>query len=159
MVEFRYRIHGRGLTAKQRGDAPRNQILKALHDAGARLLVGTDTPHPFVMPGFSIHEELANFVAAGLSPYEALKAATADAADFMGVPGEFGTIKPGARADLVLLAANPLEDIKNSKRIVGVMLSGRWLPRDELQRELTLCHSDLRKVVIEPRGAESALGK
>jgi len=111
------------------------------------------------MPGFSIHEELANFVAAGLSPYEALKAATADAADFMGVPGEFGTIKPGARADLVLLAANPLEDIKNSKRIVGVMLSGRWLPRDELQRELTLCHSDLRKVVIEPRGAESALGK
>jgi imidazolonepropionase-like amidohydrolase len=122
--------------AKQRGDVARNQIVKALHDAGARLLVGTDTPHPFVMPGFSVHEELANFVAAGLSPYEALKAATADAAEFMGVPGEFGTIEPGARADLVLLAANPLDDINNSKRILGVMLRGRWLPRDELQRQL-----------------------
>jgi hypothetical protein len=108
----------------------------AVHDAGARLLVGTDTPHPFVMPGFSVHEEMTNFVAAGLSPYEALKAATADAAEFMGVPGEFGTIKPGARADLVLLAGNPLDDINNSKRIVGVMLRGRWFSRDKLQREL-----------------------
>ena len=130
--------------AKQRGDAARNQILKALHDAGARLLVGTDTPHPFVMPGFSVHEEITNFVAAGLSPYEALKAATADAAEFMGVPGEFGTIKPGARADLVLVAGNPFDDINNSRRIVGVMLRGRWFPRDELQRDSTLCHSDLR---------------
>src|SRR5215469_18388966 len=70
--------------AKQRGDAARNQILKALHDAGARLLVRKDTPHPFVMPGFSVHEEITSFVAAGLSPYEALKAATADAAEFTG---------------------------------------------------------------------------
>jgi imidazolonepropionase-like amidohydrolase len=122
--------------AKERGDAARNQILKALHDAGARLLVGTDTPHPFVMPGFSVHEELGNFVAVGLSPYEAVKAATSDAAEFMGIPGEFGTIKPGARADLVLVAGNPLDDINNTKRIVGVMVRGHWLPRDELQREL-----------------------
>jgi imidazolonepropionase-like amidohydrolase len=94
--------------AKKRGDTVRDKIVKALHDAGARLLVGTDTPHPFVMPGFSVHEELANFVTAGLSPYEALKAATADAAEFMGAPGEFGVIKPGARADLVLVMGNPL---------------------------------------------------
>jgi imidazolonepropionase-like amidohydrolase len=54
----------------------------------------------------------------------------------MAMPGEFGTIKPGARADLVLVAGNPLDDISNSKRIIGVMLRGHWLPRDKLRREL-----------------------
>jgi hypothetical protein len=76
-------------SAKQRGDAMRDKILKALHSAGARM-VGTETPHPFVIPSFSVHEELANFVDAGFSPYEALTAATAEAAEFMGVQGEFG---------------------------------------------------------------------
>lgn len=142
--------------AKQRGDGARNQILKALHDAGARLLVGTDTPHPFVMPGFSVHEELGNFVAVGLSPYEAVKAATSDAAEFMGVPGEFGTIKPGARADLVLVAGNPLDDINNTKRIVGVMVRGHWLPRHELQRELDMAMQSA-KGEKRARRAESAL--
>jgi imidazolonepropionase-like amidohydrolase len=122
--------------AKKRGDTVRDKIVKALHDAGARLLVGTDTPHPFVMPGFSVHEELANFVTAGLSPYEALKAATADAAEFMGAPGEFGVIKPGARSDLVLVMGNPLEDINNATRIVGVMVRGQWLSEADLRHGL-----------------------
>jgi imidazolonepropionase-like amidohydrolase len=122
--------------AKQRGDAVRNKLLKALHDAGARILVGTDAPHPFVLPGFSVHEELANFVAAGLSPYEALRAATADAAEFLGAAGQFGTVKPGARADLILVMGNPLKDVGNAHRIVGVMVRGLWLSRDDLRRGL-----------------------
>ena len=121
---------------KRRGDALRLQLVKALHDAGARLLVGTDSPHPFVMPGWSVHDELANFVAAGLSPYEALRAATADAAEFMGTPGEFGVVAVGARADLRLVKGNPLQDVGNAARIVGVMVRGRWLPAGELKNLL-----------------------
>jgi imidazolonepropionase-like amidohydrolase len=122
--------------AKRLGDAVRAKITKALHDTGARLLVGTDSPHPFVMPGFSVHDELSNFVSVGMSPYEALKAATVDAAEFMGVPGGFGVIKPGARADLILLEGNPLEDVKNASRIAGVMVRGHWLSREALHRGL-----------------------
>jgi imidazolonepropionase-like amidohydrolase len=122
--------------AKRLGDTARAKITKALHDAGARLVVGTDTPHPFVVPGFSVHEELQNFVSVGLSPYEALKAATVDAAEFMGASGEFGVVRPGARADLVLLEDNPLADVKNASHIAGVMVRGRWLSKEHLQRDL-----------------------
>ena len=122
--------------AKRRGDVVRVKIVKALHDAGARVLVGTDTLHPFVLPGLSVHEELANFASSGMLPYEALKAATIDAAEFMGKAGEFGVIKPGARADLILLEANPLNDIKNTRRIAGVMIHGHWLSRDALDQGL-----------------------
>lgn len=121
---------------KRRGDVIRYQIVKALHKAGARLLIGTDTPHPFVMPGFSVHEELSNFVKAGLSNYEALKAATADAAEFMDKPGEFGVVQRGTRADLILLEGNPLEDVNNASRIAGVMVRGHWLPRETLRNNL-----------------------
>jgi imidazolonepropionase-like amidohydrolase len=124
--------------AKRRGDVVRTKVVRALHDAGARLLVGTDTPHPFVMPGFSVHEELSNFVSVGMSPYEALKAATVDAAEYLGAQREFGVIKPGARADLILLEGNPLEDVKNTSRIAGVMVRGHWLSREALHRGLDL---------------------
>lgn len=119
---------------KRRGDALRSRIVKALHDAGAGLVIGTDSPHPFVMPGYAVHDELRNFVAAGLSPYEALKAATADAARFMGKVGEFGIVAPGARADLLLLEGNPLQDVGNAGHIVGVMVRGRWLLQEDLNR-------------------------
>jgi len=122
--------------AKRRGDALRAKIVSALRNAGARLLVGTDTPHPFVLPGFSVHEELSNFVSTGMSPYEALKAATVDVAEFMGVPGEFGVIKRGARADLILLEDNPLDNVRNTSRIGGVMVRGHWLSREALHRGL-----------------------
>ena len=122
--------------AKRRGDAVRAKIASALHNAGARLLVGTDAPHPFVLPGFSVHEELSNFVSTGMSPYEALKAATVDVAEFMGVRGEFGVVKRGARADLILLEGNPLDDVRNTSRISGVMVRGHWLSRGALHRGL-----------------------
>ena len=117
---------------RRRGDTVRAMLTKALHDAGARLVVGTDSPHPFVVPGFAVHDELQNFVDAGLTPYEALRAATADAAEFMNAAGEFGVVKAGARADLILVEGNPLEDVHNASRIVGVMVRGHWRARSEL---------------------------
>jgi imidazolonepropionase-like amidohydrolase len=118
--------------------------VKLLHDAGARLVVGTERPHPFVMPGFSVHEELSNFVSVGMSPYEALKAATVDAAEFMGAQGEFGVIRSGARADLILLEGNPLQDVKNTSRIAGVRVRGYWLSRETLQRSLDALRDSAR---------------
>jgi imidazolonepropionase-like amidohydrolase len=114
----------------------RLSLVRALHQAGAKLLVGTDTPHPFVLPGLAVHDEMRNFIAAGLTPYEALWSATRGPAEFLGMPKEFGVVAPGARADLVLLEANPLADIGNGSRIVGVMVRGRWLPKDRLQENL-----------------------
>ena len=111
------------------------QITKGFQDAGVGLLAGTDTPIPCVVPGFSLHDELRLLVAAGLTPYQALRAATANAAAFLGGDA-FGTVEKGKRADLVLVDANPLEDVANASRIAGVMLRGRWLPREELQATL-----------------------
>jgi imidazolonepropionase-like amidohydrolase len=78
----------------------------------------------------------SNSVKVGMSPYEALKAATVDAAEVVGTQGEFGVIKRGARADRILLEANPLQDVKNTSRIAGVMVRGHWLSRGTLQRRL-----------------------
>jgi imidazolonepropionase-like amidohydrolase len=104
----------------------------ALHEAGAPLLAGTDAPNPFVLHGFALHEELAFFVEAGLSPYETLLTATRAPAEFLGETDEFGTVDVGKRADLVLVDADPLEDVAAMKRIDGVVLAGRWMPRAEL---------------------------
>jgi imidazolonepropionase-like amidohydrolase len=107
--------------------------VKALHEGGARILVGTDTPNPSVAPGFSVHEELRNLVDVGFTPYEAIKAGTSDAAEFLKKQNEFGTVAVGLRADLILLEANPLKDVNNVNRRVGVMVRGRWLPEPELR--------------------------
>jgi imidazolonepropionase-like amidohydrolase len=89
--------------------------------------VGTDTPNPFVLPGASVHEELRLFVEAGLTPYAALAAATREPARFLDRLHETGTIEPGKRANLVLLHASPVEDIRNTARIAGVIVRGRYL--------------------------------
>jgi imidazolonepropionase-like amidohydrolase len=123
-------------TARARLLEVRLNLVRALHQAGARLLVGTDTPHPFVLPGLSAHDELHNFIAAGLTPYEALCSATRGPAEFLGQSREFGVVAPGARADLLLLEANPLTNIDNASRIVGVMVRGRWLSRERLRQDL-----------------------
>ncbi len=110
----------------------RRRMVKALHDAGAGLLVGTDAGIDRTVPGTSLHDELEEFVAAGLSPYAALLGATGHAADFLGENAEFGRIMVGLRADLVLLAGNPLEDITAVRDPVGVMSRGRWRGRSGL---------------------------
>lgn len=107
-----------------------------LHRAGARLLLGTDTPNPFVVPGFSIHTELQNFVKAGMSPYEAIKTGTYNAADCLAKLDKFGTVAVGKRADLILLNENPLEDVANIAHRAGVMVRGRWFSEAELQKNL-----------------------
>ena len=115
------------------------ECVAALHRAGAPLLVGTDTPNPYVVPGDALHEEMELFVQAGLTAEQTLHAATAAAADFRGERGRSGAIVEGASADLVLVESNPLEDIRALRQIAGVMLRGRWLPREHLDAELERC--------------------
>jgi imidazolonepropionase-like amidohydrolase len=105
------------------------------------LLLGTDTVKPGTLPGFSLHEELEKFVAAGMTPYEAIRAGTVDAAEFLSQGEEFGVVTVGRRADLLLLNANPLEDVKNTSKIAGVMASGRWLTAEELTHRLETLRS------------------
>ncbi|HSN27412.1 MAG TPA: amidohydrolase family protein [Kofleriaceae bacterium] len=107
-------------------------VVRELVAAGAPLLAGTDTPNPYVIPGASLHQELALFVAAGLTPYNALRTATVDAAEFLRDP-KGGRIAPGMRADLVLLDADPFADIHALDRIAGVMVRGSWLGPDRLK--------------------------
>jgi imidazolonepropionase-like amidohydrolase len=121
---------------ERKADAMRSRLVRDLHRVGAHILLGTDTPNPFVIPGFSIHEELRNLVSAGLTPYEAIRAGTRSAAEFLGVSDEFGTVEVGKRADLILLKDNPLEDVGNVSKILGVVVRGRWYPRPTLQRIL-----------------------
>ncbi len=108
------------------------RMLKALHRAGAGILLCTDAAQSYHIPGFAAHEELGLLVGAGLSPYEALRAGTRDSATAMGKSAEFGTIAEGLRADLLLLEADPFEDIANAGKRAGVMLRGRWMSAAEL---------------------------
>ena len=114
----------------------RRQLIRALYEAGAPLLAGSDSPQIFNVPGFSAHDELEALVAAGLPPRAALEAATINVARHFKRVGEFGAIAAGQSADLVLLDANPLDSIGNTRRIAGVMLRGRWLDRAELDAML-----------------------
>jgi len=114
----------------------RQRIIKALHDSGAGLLLGSDSPQVFNVPGFSIHRELQYLVDAGLTPYQALRTGTVNPARFFGRAGVSGTVEIGKEADLVLLDANPLEDISAARRVYGVMLRGRWISKAEIRAML-----------------------
>jgi hypothetical protein len=113
------------------------EVVKAMHKAGIPFLAGTDTPPGvYVFPGFSLHEELQRFVAAGFTPMEALQTATLNPAKYLGMEDRLGSIEKGKLADLVLLDANPLEDIRNTQKIAGVAVNGRYLSRGELDKML-----------------------
>jgi amidohydrolase family protein len=113
------------------------ELVRRLHQAGVPFLAGTDTPAGVdVLPGFSLHYELQRFVAAGFTPLEALQTATINPAKFLGEESDFGTIAPGKIADLVLLDANPLENIANTQKISAVILAGRFLSRADLDAVL-----------------------
>jgi hypothetical protein len=116
--------------------ALRRRLIKALYDRGVPFLLGSDAPQLWNVPGFSAHRELAALVAAGLTPYQALRTGTVDVARFMGEEGRAGVVRAGARADLLLLDANPLAAIGNTLRINGVVVNGRWIGRAERGRML-----------------------
>ncbi len=111
----------------------RRALILALHEAGAGLLLGSDSPQRFNVPGFALHRELELLVAAGLTPYEALRTGTVHPARFFGAEAERGTIEVGKVADLVLLDDNPLADIGHSRLVHGTMLRGRWVSHPELE--------------------------
>lgn len=123
--------------------------VKAFHDAGARILAGTDAPNPWAFVGFGMVDELELYVEAGLSTYAALKTATTAAAEFMNERGESGIVAPGARADLVLLAGDPLADIAAYRNIDGVMAAGAWFDRAALDERLaTITAASERKAAV-----------
>ena len=110
-------------------------LVRRLHAARVGFLAGTDAPAGVdVLPGISLHLELQRFVAAGFTPLEALQTATLNPARFFGRLRDFGSVRPGRLADLVLLSANPLADIANTRRIAAVVADGRYLSRPDLDR-------------------------
>ncbi len=122
------------------------QIVGAMHRAGVPFMAGTDTaPGVYVMPGFSLHDELANFVEAGFTPMEALQTATSNPAKFLGIEVSSGSVESGKIADLVLLAANPLTDIRNTRKITFVMAHGRLFDRAALDRILMQVETAARR--------------
>lgn len=114
-----------------------SELIGEMHRARVRLLAGTDLGNPYVYPGFSLHDELVLLVEAGLTPLAALQTATVNPAKFLGKENELGTIEKGKFADLILLDANPLEDIKNTTKIAAVVANGRYLAKTDLQKLLS----------------------
>lgn len=114
----------------------RQKLLKALQDGGAKILMGTDAPQLFSVPGLSIKRELAKMEDAGLTPYEILKSGTYNVGAYFSDKDDFGTITEGARADLVLLSENPLQNILTFADHEGVMIRGEWLSREMIDEKL-----------------------
>jgi imidazolonepropionase-like amidohydrolase len=108
----------------------------SMHRAGVKILAGTDTYNSYCYPGFSLHDELELFVKAGLTPLEALQTATLNPAQFLNLTRSLGTVEKGKIADLVLLDANPLVNIGNTRKIASVVVNGRYLPQESLQKML-----------------------
>jgi len=112
------------------------EMLRVFETAGVPVMTGTDAPFDYVVPGFAVHDELARFVAAGLTPLAALRASTLTPAATLGLVGKAGEVAVGMPADLVLLEADPLADIGATRRVAGVFLHGRWLAPEALERGL-----------------------
>jgi imidazolonepropionase-like amidohydrolase len=106
----------------------------ALRRAGVGILAGTDVLNPYCFPGFSLHDELEWLVKAGLSPMEALQSATRNPALYLDRPKDLGTVERGKIADLVLLEADPLKDITNTRKIAAVVAGGKLLPKETLHK-------------------------
>ena len=132
-------IRSGGASASQRAGylELRRTMIRELHKAGVPLLLGSDAPQVWNVPGYSVRRELAFLVEAGLTPFEALATGTSNVGRFLGAKGSAGTVEPGKRADLLLLEANPLERIENVGAQAGVMIRGRWLSKADVEQQLT----------------------
>ena len=109
----------------------------ALHAGGENIALGTDSPQVFSVSGFAVDHEMTFYVDIGMTPYAVLGIGTSKPAEDFDKADEFGTVAVGHRADLILLTENPLDDIAHAARRAGVMVNGRWLPEEEIQRRLT----------------------
>jgi imidazolonepropionase-like amidohydrolase len=121
------------------------ELVGGLHRAKVDLLAGTDSPNPYCFPGFSLHDELELLVSAGLTPMEALQCATRNPARYLGRQKDLGTIEEGKLADLVLLEADPLADVKNTRKIAAVVVNGKWLAKDALRKMLAEVEESYKK--------------
>jgi imidazolonepropionase-like amidohydrolase len=116
--------------------ALRQRLLSEMNKSGVKILMGTDAPQLYSVPGFSIHRELKVMSEAGMTPYEILVTGTKNVGEYFSRKDNFGTIEVGQRADLILVDNNPLEDISNLKKHSGVMVAGRWLSRSFIDEKL-----------------------
>lgn len=136
LSNWRRRVRERDDAQSRRHIELRRALLKTFQDEGVEILFGTDAPQLFSVPGFSIHHEIAEMAAAGLSNEDILFSGTAAVGAYFKDKDAFGTIAPGQRADLILLDRNPLENLTNLKTPRGVMVRGHWLSREDIDREL-----------------------
>jgi imidazolonepropionase-like amidohydrolase len=114
----------------------RRALVRALRDTKAPLMSGSDSPQFFLMPGFALHRELEALAASGLTNFEVLSATTTGPVAYLqhvGIPADWGTVAVGKVADLILLNANPLDDVRNTRLLAGVMLAGKWLGPEALK--------------------------
>ena len=131
------RLEGSDPEVNRRVAELRRRILAALQEGGARIALGTDSPQIFSVPGFAMHHEMALYAEVGMTPYEVLEIGTRRPAEYFDAADVFGTVAVDRRADLILLTANPLDDIGNLRQRAGVVVGGRWLPEAEIQDRLT----------------------
>ncbi|HEV2668049.1 MAG TPA: amidohydrolase family protein [Blastocatellia bacterium] len=122
----------------------RMRILKSLHDGGVRILLGTDAPQRFSVPGFSIHREMALMVMCGFTPYQIIQSGTKNVGEYFKGKDDFGTVEVGKRADLILVQGNPLKDVANIAKSAGVMVRGNWMPEAEIRGKLDEIAASLR---------------
>ncbi|HEY3914515.1 MAG TPA: amidohydrolase family protein [Verrucomicrobiae bacterium] len=143
-------------------------LVAGLQRAGVEILAGTDTENLYCFPGFSLHDELSLLVDAGLTPMQALQAATINPARFLNREKDLGTIEPGKLADIVMLDANPLENINNTRKIAAVILDGKLYPKTDLDNMLSQVESHAKKSeelesklreTMQTGGAEAAVQK
>ncbi len=113
----------------------RRKLVLACQTSGVKILLGSDAPQVFDVPGFSTHDELAYYVAAGLTPYQALRTGTVNVGEFLGIK-DLGVIKAGAPADLILISGNPLKSINATRNIEGVIMNGKWIGKKDISAEL-----------------------
>src|SRR5688500_5637781 len=138
----------------------REKLIKAIHDAGGRIMTGSDTPEFLWLYGFGMHHEMKALKDAGLSSYAVLEAATKNPSMFLGTINNVGTIEKGKRADLILLNANPLDNISATENRDGVMLKGNWYSQSELNRWLDEIAPKIHgSVEAEERGAAAGVEK
>jgi hypothetical protein len=132
------KVSARNFNAREAKQIAENRkvLLKALAEGGANIIFGTDAPQQFSVPGFSIHREMKAMREAGMTNFAILQSATRNVGEYCKARDTFGTIAAGQRADLVLLEANPLDDLRNVARRAGVMVRGQWIAETEIQARL-----------------------